>query len=178
MNGELAIVREHRRGDRSGSVGRGARDWDWGVCVGLSAQPITFAEACAFIREHHRHHNPPVGWLFGLAINDGEKVVGVAMVGRPVARMLQNGYTAEVNRLCTDGTPHVASKLYAHCWQAAKALGYRRLITYILAEEPGTSLRAAGWRLIGERGGGSWNCQSRPRVDTHPIGQKQLWEAA
>jgi hypothetical protein len=144
----------------------------------LALQPITFAEACAFIRKHHRHHDPPVGWLFGCAVNDGEKVVGVATVGRPVARMLQDGYTAEVNRLCTDGTPHVASMLYGACWRAAKAIGYRRLITYILAEEPGTSLKAAGWRLIGQRGGGEWGRDGRPRVATHPTGQKQLWEAA
>ena len=148
--------------------------------MSLSVQPITFAEACAFIRMHHRHHDPPVGWLFGCAVNDGSKVVGVATVGRPVARMLQDGYTAEVNRLCTDGTPNVASMLYGACWRAAKALGYRRLITYILAEEPGTTLKAAGWRYVGQRGGGSWHTPNsgRPRVDTHPTGQKQLWEAA
>lgn len=155
---------------RDGTVGAGR--------VSLAVQPITFAEACAFVRRHHRHHEPPRGWLFGCAVNDGADVVGVAMVGRPVARMLQDGYTAEVIRLCTDGTPHVASMLYGACWRAAKALGYRRLITYILADEPGTSLRAAGWRLIGERGGGSWSREGRPRVDKHPLGQKVLWEAA
>jgi hypothetical protein len=141
-------------------------------------QPITFKEACAFIRKHHRHHKPPTGWMFGCAVNDGEKVVGVATVGRPVARMLQDGYTLEVNRLCTDGTPHVASKLYAACWRAAKALGYRRLITYTLASESGTSLRAAGWREVYRTKGGSWDTPSRPRVDTHPTEQKTLWEAA
>ena len=144
--------------------------------MSLSLQPITFAEACRFIREKHRHHEPPVGWLFGVAVNDGETVVGVATVGRPVARMLQDGYTAEVNRLCTDGTPHVASMLYGACWRAAKALGYRRLITYILETEPGTSLRAAGWVLVGARGGGQWSRNGRPRVATHPTSQKQLWE--
>jgi hypothetical protein len=141
-------------------------------------QPITFKEACAFIRKHHRHHKPPVGWMFGCAVNDGEKVVGVATVGRPVARMLDDGWTLEVNRLCTDGTPHVASKLYAACWRAAKALGYRRLITYTLASESGTSLRAAGWREVYRTKGGSWDTPSRPRVDTHPTEQKTLWEAA
>jgi len=148
--------------------------------MSLTVQPITFAEACRFIEDHHRHHKPPVGWLFGCAVNDGKSVVGVATVGRPVARMLQDGYTAEVNRLCTIGTPNAASMLYGACWRAAKALGYRRLITYILEEEPGTSLRAAGWRLVGIRGGGSWHTPTsgRPRVDTHPLGQKQLWEAA
>ncbi|MGB3330232.1 MAG: XF1762 family protein [Thermomicrobiales bacterium] len=143
----------------------------------IALQPITQREAFAFIAAHHRHHQPPRGWLFGVAANDGERVCGVAVVGRPVARMLQDGYTAEVTRLCTDGTPHVASKLYAACWRAARALGYVRLITYILDTETGTSLLAAGWRLVGAAGGGSWDRKDRPRVDTHPIGQKQLWEA-
>ena len=62
-------------------------------------------------------------------------------------------------------------------WRAAKALGYRRLITYTLNTEPGTSLRGAGWKLIGERGGGSWSVPSRPRVDKHPLQMKLLWEA-
>lgn len=144
----------------------------------LDVQPITFREACAFIRQHHRHHIPPQGWMFGVAVNDGEKVVGVATVGRPVARMLQDGWTLEVTRCCSDGTPHVASKLYGACWRAARALGYRRLITYTLAEESGTSLRAAGWKELYRSQGGSWSRPSRPEVDKHPLGQKTLWEAA
>jgi hypothetical protein len=144
----------------------------------LNLQPITFREACDFIRTHHRHHPPPVGHLFSVAVNDGERVVGVAVIGRPVARMRQDGYTAEVIRLCTDGTPHVASKLYAAARRAAFALGYRRLGTYVLASERGVSLRAAGWKEIGRAGGGSWDCKSRPRVDRHPTEQKILWEAA
>jgi hypothetical protein len=110
-----------------------------GRLSGLSLQPITFAEACEFVRKHHRHHAPSVGWLFGCAVNDGEKVVGVVMVGRPVARMLQDGYTAEVTRLCTDGTKNAASMLYGAAWRAAKALGYRRLLTYTLETEAGSS---------------------------------------
>src|ERR1051326_7100305 len=94
----------------------------------LELQPITYRELCAFIREHHRHHEPPQGYLFGVAVNDGARVVGVASIGRPVARMLQDGYTAEVTRCCTDGTAHVASKLYAAAWRAARGLGYRRVI--------------------------------------------------
>ena len=146
--------------------------------MSLTIQPITFREACAFIRTHHRHHKPPTGWMFGCAVNDGEKVVGVATVGRPVSRVLDNGWTLEVNRLCTDGTPYVASKLYAACWRAAKALGYRRLVTYTLVSEPGTSLRAAGWKPIYQTQGGSWDTPSRRRIDTHPTEQKTLWEAA
>ena len=144
----------------------------------LAVQPVTFREACAFVRTHHRHHLPPQGWVFGLAVNDGATVVGVAMVGRPVARHLDDGMTVEVTRCCTDGTKHAASKLYGAAWRAAVALGYHRLITYTLAEEPGTSLTAAGWRRVYQTRGGSWNCPSRPRVDTAPTGQKTLWEAS
>lgn len=143
----------------------------------LELQPINFDEACAFITEHHRHHLPPVGWKFGLGVNNGCDVVGVITVGRPVARHLDNGYTLEVTRCCTDGTPNVASKLYSAAWRATRALGYKRLITYTLMEEPGTSLRAAGWKVIGTTKGGSWSVPSRPRIDKHPLGQKTLWEA-
>lgn len=144
--------------------------------MSLALQPITYREACRFISDHHRHHNPPQGYLFGVAVNDGDRVVGVATVGRPVARMLQDGYTAEVTRCCTDGTPHVASKLYAACWRASRAMGYRRLITYTLATENGTSLTAAGWIALYQTDGGNWSRPSRPRVDTHPTEQKTLWQ--
>lgn len=143
----------------------------------LELQPINFDEACEFVRLHHRHHLPPVGWKFGIAANDGEKVVGVVMVGRPVSRHLDNGWTLEVTRLCTDNTPHVASMLYAAAWRAARAMGYKRLITYVLQSETGTSVKAAGWKEIGAAGGGSWNVPSRPRVDKAPTGIKTLWEA-
>lgn len=144
----------------------------------LELQPITFREACAYIAEHHRHHQPPIGHKFSIAVNDGATmVVGVIMVGRPVNRHLDNGWTAEVTRCCTDGMKNAASMLYAAAWRAARAIGYKRLITYTLATESGTSLKAAGWRVLYQTRGGSWNCPSRPRVNTHPCGQKLLWEA-
>jgi hypothetical protein len=100
----------------------------------------------------------------------------VIVVGRPVARMLDDTYTAEVTRCCTDGTKHAASKLYAAAWRACRAMGYRRLVSYTLNSEKGTSLLAANWVLVGQAGGGTWNREGRPRVDTHSIGQKLLWE--
>ena len=144
----------------------------------LNLQPITFAEACEFIRKYHRHHAPPQGHKFSIAVNDGEKVVGVATIGRPVARGFDNGYTAEVTRCCTDGTKNAASMLYGASWRAAKAMGYRRLITYTLKEELGTTLQASGWKVVGQTHGGNWNCAARPRVDSANQGQKVLWEAA
>lgn len=148
-----------------------------GNAVRLSIVPISLDEANAFVREHHRHHQPVPGAKFCVAVTAGETVVGVAIVGRPVARMLDDGWTLEVNRTCTDGTKNANSALYGACRRAAFALGYRRLITYTLRSESGSSLKAAGWRCIGEAGGGSWSCPSRPRVDKHPLQTKLRWEA-
>jgi hypothetical protein len=144
----------------------------------LETQPISYDEACEFIREHHRHHLPPQGWKFGIAINDGERVVGVVTVGRPVARFKDDGWTLEVTRNCVmEGIKNGCSKLYGSAWRATKALGYKRLITYTLEEEGGASLRAAGWKVIGEARGGTWNRKGRERVDKHPTQPKLLWGA-
>jgi hypothetical protein len=146
--------------------------------VKIGLQPITLAEANAFVAARHRHHKPTTGHILSLAVGDGESVRGVAIVGRPSARMLQDGWTAEVLRCCTDGSRNACSMLYGAAWRACRALGYRRLITYTLPEEGGASLRAAGWRCVGEAGGGSWSRKARPRVDTHPTQTKLRWEAA
>ena len=142
----------------------------------LELQPVTLKEAFRFIDEHHRHHKAPQGAKFAIGVNNGDRVVGVIVVGRPVARMLDDSWTAEVTRCCTDGTRNACSKLYSAAWRAARAMGYRRLITYILDSEPGTALAASNWHLVGEAGGGSWNRKRRARIDTHPVGQKTLWE--
>lgn len=145
----------------------------------LTVVPLPLDEANEFVRVHHRHHKPTVGHKFSLGVADESGAVrGVAIVGRPVARMLDDGLTLEVNRVATDGCPNACSALYGAAWRAAKALGYRRLITYVLSSEPGTSVKAAGWKCLGERGGGSWSVPSRPRVDMHPLQTKMLWEAA
>lgn len=142
----------------------------------LQVTPVTLREANAFIAEHHRHHRPVRGCRFCLAVASDSRIVGVAIVGRPVSRVLDDGRTAEVTRTCTDGTTNANSMLYGACWRAAKAIGYARLITYTLPEESGASLRAAGYRLVGKAGGGSWSCPSRPRQDLHPTQVKWRWE--
>jgi len=142
----------------------------------LELIPIKQDEAKAFINKIHRHHKAPVGSIFQIAVALNDKIVGVVMVGRPVARHLDNGWTLEVNRLCTDGTKNVCSMLYSASWRVAKNLGYKKLITYILKEENGISLKASGWKLIGEKGGGSWNSKTRARVDKHPTQTKLKFE--
>lgn len=145
----------------------------------LSIVPISFAEAAEFVRLVHRHHPSPVGHKFSIATSDETGVVrGVAVVSRPVARNADDGWTLEVTRVATDGAPNACSILYGAAWRATKALGYKRLITYTLKSEPGTSLRAAGWKIIGETGGGTWSRTSRPRVDKHPLQEKLKWGAA
>lgn len=139
--------------------------------------PLDLAEANAFVRLHHRHHGAVVGHKFSLgAIFEGI-ICGVAIVGRPVSRMRDDGKTLEVTRLCTDGTRNACSFLYGAAARAAFALGYKRIGTYILASEPGASLLGSGWRQIAETKGGSWSRNRRPRVDTHPLQGKILFEA-
>lgn len=143
----------------------------------LFVTPITLKEANAFVDARHRHHGAKRIARFAIAVSDETGVRGVAIVGSPVARGLDDGWTLEVNRCCTDGARNACSMLYGAAWRAARAMGYRKLITYTLPEEGGASLRAAGWRCIGAAGGGSWNCKSRPRVDTAPTQEKMRWEA-
>lgn len=138
--------------------------------------PLSLDEANAFVALFHRHHRPVVGHKFSLGASSADKVVAVAIVGRPVSRIRDDGRTLEVTRLCSDGTRNACSFLWGASARACFALGYSRIGTYSLPEEGGGSLRAAGWRLIGERGGGSWSCPSRPRVDRHPTQGKLLWE--
>lgn len=142
----------------------------------LQIVPITFKEANSFVTVNHRHHGKVVGCKFCVAVSDGRSIRGVAIIGRPVARSLDDGWTLEINRCCTDGVKMGCSMLYAAAWRVARALGYRKLVTYILESEPGTSLGAAGWQCVGKVKGRSWHCPSRPRYDKHPTVNKLRFE--
>jgi len=145
----------------------------------LVLKPLTIKRAREFVKENHRHSSVPVGGLFavGAITKESEDLVGVAIVGRPVARLLQDGFTAEVTRLCTDGTKNACSMLYGSCWRAARALGYRRLVTYTQESELGTSLKASGWRVVAEVRAQAWCRPSRPRTDRSVRQKKLRWEA-
>jgi hypothetical protein len=141
--------------------------------------PISFADACAFVAEHHRHHKPPIGHKFSIGCASEDQLVGVAIVGRPVSRVLAaDGMTLEVNRTATDGTPNANSMLYGAAWQAAKALGYSRLITYTQENESGSSLRGSGFQVIGQRAPrAGWSAPSRPRSNQgNEYTARTLWE--
>lgn len=149
---------------------------------GLIIVPLDLDEANELVRKWHRHHQPVVGHKFSLglvlALPIGEPgLIGVAIVGRPVARRLDDGMTLEVYRVAVpEGIKNACSRLYGACRKATFALGYKRLVTYTLPTETGASLRAAGYRCIGEAGGGSWSRENRPRVDKHPTQAKLRWE--
>jgi hypothetical protein len=142
--------------------------------------PVYQKEANAFVKAIHRHHGPVVGSIFQIGLmdkdEDGEqKLVGVVICGRPLAKHLDSGWTIEVLRLCTDGSQNACSMLYSAAWRTSKGLGYRRIITAILKREPGTSLKASGWRYSHDTEGRSWNVPSRPRVDKHELGPREIW---
>ena len=143
----------------------------------LTVIPLTLAAANDGIRLWHRHHKAVVGHRFSLGVLDESGTLrGVLCAGRPVARLFDQDLILEVNRVATDGCPNACSALYGAARRAARAMGFEQIITYILDNEPGTSLRAAGWVLIKERtGGGTWNNAKRQRSDAHPLGFKQLW---
>ena len=151
--------------------------------MSLSVVPVKLAEAQEFVRNFHRHNKPPVGHIFSLGVSNGEQLVGVVICGRPVARMLDNGATLEVTRLCVNeyAPKGACSFLYSRAWRAAAALGWSRLITYTLQDEGGASLRGAGWRLVGTVPGDkgvAW--QNRPGREWQAVvGQDKFrWEAA
>jgi hypothetical protein len=142
----------------------------------LSDVPVDLPEANVFVAAHHRHHGLVVGHKFSIGAALEDKIVGVAIIGRPVSRIRDDGLTLEVTRLCTDGTKDACSFLYGAARRATFALGYKRLGIYILASENGASLKAAGWRLVGEVRARSWSCPSRPRIDKTPLQGKLLFE--
>jgi hypothetical protein len=106
--------------------------------------PVTFRQACAFIEAYHRHHRPPRGMKFAIGVATDGVLAGVATVGRPVARHLDDGRTVEVTRTCTSGVSNANSMLYGAAWRAARAMGYQRMVSYTQEGESGASLRAAG----------------------------------
>ena len=126
----------------------------------LELRPVKLETANEFVARLHRHHKPVIGHKFSIGATVAGELVGIAIVGRPVSRMRDNGMTLEVTRLCTDGTRNACSFLYGASARAAFALGYRRIGTYILASEDGASVTAAGWRCLGERGGDRGACRA------------------
>ncbi len=146
----------------------------------LHLVPTTLREANAFVGDHHRHSRPTVGHKFSVGAAVGDRLLGVAIAGRPVARRRDDGCTLEVLRVCVldDAPSNACSLLYGACCRAGRALGYRRAITYTLASERASSLKAAGFQEIGRVPRKSWNVPSRPRRDRHPLCERVCWGRA
>lgn len=142
----------------------------------LALTPISLREANAFVERNHRHHKGVTGHKFSIGCTRDGELVGVAIMGRPVSRYLDDGLTLEVNRLCTTGAENACSMLYGAAARAARAMGYRKIITYTLDTEPGTSLRAAGWQCAGPAGGERWTGKRRPAADLYPPQKKLRYE--
>jgi len=129
------------------------------------------------VNRHHRHLRAPLGSILCVAVATDDNIIrGVAIIGRPISRILADGWTAEVSRVATDGTKNACSALYGAAWRAVRALGYNQIVTYTLPSESGTSLRAAGWVCVGKSKGYSWARKGRPRVDVNPGQVKLRWE--
>lgn len=137
--------------------------------------PITFRTASDFINKFHRHHRSTIGCKFCVCVVDeSEMIHGVAICGRPVSRYLDDGYTLEINRVCSDGTENVCSMLYGGCCRIAKEMGYRKVITYTLVSENGASLKASNFICEGEAGGKHWT-GSRNKGQPIPAEMKNRW---
>ncbi len=142
----------------------------------IHIRTIELSEANRFIASYHRHHKPVQGHRFSICAVAEGKIVGVATIGRPVARHTDYRVTLEVTRCCTDGTPNACSALYAAAARAGIALGFERIQTFILEDETGHSLLASGWTFDGIGGGKPWNHASRPNRRTdQPGGKKGRW---
>ena len=141
----------------------------------MKAIPLELRQANEFVDRLHRHHPPVYRDKFRIGCEVNGELVGVVQLARPVARMLDDGKTIEVVRLCTDETTNVCSFLYSRAARIAREMGYAKIITYILDSEDGASLKASGWHKEADTQGGSWSCPSRPRKTTAPTCKKQRW---
>ena len=137
--------------------------------MSMKLKPLSLKATAEYIRIHHRHHPPPHFHKFSIGVMEGEDLLGVCVVNKPTARALDDGFTAEVTRLATNGTPTACSMLYGAAWRAAKGMGYTRIYTYTLESEPGTSLHAAGWCRDGTVKGRTWDTPSRPRTNSNSV---------
>jgi hypothetical protein len=140
----------------------------------MEIRPITLREASEFINQYHRHHKPTVGCKFAVGCYVEDRMVGVAVCGRPVSRHLDDGLTCEINRLCTDGTRNACSMLYGACCRVAKAMGYKKILTYILQSENGASLKASNFQCEGIAGGVKWT-GVRDKGQNIPHEMKTRW---
>lgn len=122
----------------------------------MTIVPVTFRYAQQFCKDYHRHNPNVVGCKFAIGCKGENGICGVAICGRPISRRYDDGFTLEINRVVTNGAPNACSMLYGACCRIGKAMGYKRIVTYTLCSEPGTSLKASNFVCEGEAGGTEW----------------------
>ncbi len=145
----------------------------------MTIEPISLAAANSFVVAWHRHSGQVIGHLWSHGLFGADLTLhGVAIVGRPVARALDDGATVEVTRLATDGTRNACSRLYAAAVREARRRGYRRVVTYTLATETGASVRAAGFSRTAAVPGREWTTPTRPRRLRRHNPDRIRWERA
>lgn len=145
----------------------------------LTVVPVELRDANAFVMNHHRHHKPVQGHRFSIGLKDQSgKLVAVCIVGRPVARLAGHPTEVlEVTRMCSDGTKNACSKLLSAAARAGQSIGYKKIQTYTLESESGTSLVACGWVRVGVCGGGQWkHSDGKERRTDQPTCKKVRWE--
>jgi hypothetical protein len=138
--------------------------------------PLTLKEANALVRGYHRHHDKVQGCRWAIGAMKNEQLVGACIVGRCQARMVEQYLECSVTRLVTFGGKNECSFLYGAAARIAREMGYEKIRTEILENEPGTSLKAAGWTYSHTTKGGNYDRPSRKRsVGKYPEGPKQVW---
>jgi hypothetical protein len=127
--------------------------------------PLSLRAANDFVEKHHRHSSRTSndGGKFAIGLELDGELVGVAIVGRPVARLLQQPGTAELLQCCVkEGAPVGAGKkLNARCKRIWQLMGGTRLVTYTLASESGGSLSGSGFTREADVPGRQWNGSKR-----------------
>lgn len=145
--------------------------------MSLAIKPLTLKQANAIVEKWHRHHKPVVGCRFCIGVYDNkDRLVGAAIVGRPISRGWDHYLDCEVIRLVTNGEKNACSCLYGACARIAKEMGFNQIITYILDTESGISLKASGWICDGvvRKNGVGWNNRKGRRTD-QPVQAKIRW---
>jgi hypothetical protein len=139
----------------------------------LELRPIGTREASQVVKRLHRHLPRVVGGLFACSVWVGDELVGVGVASQPKAPLSRDGFTVEISRIATDGHANACSRLYGALCRAAASVGYRKAVTFTRLDEPGSSLRAAGFREDGLTREQSWDRPARSR--SAELSQVRRW---
>lgn len=140
--------------------------------------PLDLKTANEFVTKHHRHNRKVTGHKFSIGLEKDGQLIGVAIAGRPVARLLDNGKTIEITRVCVKPQQkNACSKLLARMKQLCQLMGYQKIITYTLQKESQSSLKAIRARIVANVKPSKWDSPSRPAIHQPVYDEpKYRWE--